>query len=152
MKSIVVLFLCVSMLILTACANSPYSKGQQGAGIGAATGAVVGQAIGRSTEATLIGAAVGTLFGYIVGNEMDKFDRQELNHAYEFTPSGQTTQWRNPDSGNYYEVTPEPAYRNPTVPGSPCREAEILTTIDGKAEKTIHTACRNERGQWVLQN
>ncbi len=139
-------------LIMTSCANLDMNKGQQGAVGGSAGGALLGQAIGRSTEATLIGAAVGGLVGYIVGNEMDKFDRKELNHAYEFAPSGQTTSWQNPDSGNVYQVTPQPAYTTQSAPQRPCRQAEILATIDGKTEKTYTTACRNAQGQWELQN
>ncbi len=139
-------------LTLGSCANTGLNKGTQGAGIGAAGGALIGQAIGRNTEATLIGAAVGTMLGYIVGNEMDKYDRTQLNEAYEFTPSGQTTTWNNPDNGNSYQVVPQPAYQHPSQPERPCRKAEILATIDGRTEKTYTTACRNSQGQWVLQN
>ncbi len=139
-------------LLLTSCANVDMNKGQQGAVGGAAGGALLGQAIGRNTEATLIGAAVGTMLGYIVGNEMDKFDKRQLNQAYEFTPSGQTTSWQNPDSGNAYQVTPQPAYTKPGSPQRPCRQAEILAVIDGRTEKTYSTACRNDAGEWVLRN
>lgn len=151
MKSLSLLLLALIVAFsLSSCAE--YSKGTRGAGIGAAGGAIAGQAIGRSTEATLIGAAVGTLLGYIVGNEMDKYDRQQLNRTYEVAPSGQPTSWHNPDNGNYYQVTPQPAYVHPTQPDRPCRKAEILATIDGRTEKTYTTACRNSVGQWVLQN
>jgi surface antigen len=109
---------------------------------------MVGQAIGGNTEGTLIGAAVGGMLGYVIGNEMDKYDREQLNRAYENTPSNQTTTWVNPDTGHNYRVTPEPAYQDRS--GRNCREAEILATIDGKAEKTITTACR-ENGRWVIQ-
>ncbi|HKJ66293.1 MAG TPA: glycine zipper domain-containing protein [Desulfopila sp.] len=139
-------------LLLTSCANVDLNKGKQGALGGAAGGALLGQAIGRDTEATLIGAAVGTMLGYIVGNEMDKFDKRELNQAYEFTPSGQTTSWQNPDSGNLYQVTPQPAYSSPSSPQRPCRQAEIEAVIDGRRETTYTTACRNDAGQWVLRN
>jgi len=151
MKKITLCLLPVIFLGLTSCANE-YSKGQQGALIGAGSGAIIGQAIGRNKEATLIGIAVGTLLGYIVGNEMDKQDRQELNHAYEFGPSGQSTGWRNPDSGKSYQVIPQPAYVQPSQPDRPCRRAEILATIDGRTEKTYTTACRNNAGHWELQN
>jgi surface antigen len=151
MKKITLFLLPLIVLTLSSCAGE-YSKGAAGAGIGAAGGAVLGQAIGRSTEATLIGAAVGTVLGYIVGNEMDKYDRQQLNHAYEFAPSGQPTSWHNPDSGNTYQVIPQPAYVQPSQPERPCRKAEILATIDGRTERTYTTACRNSAGQWVLQN
>ncbi len=46
--------------------------GINGLVLGAGSGALVGQAIGRDREATLIGTAVGGMFGYMVGNEMDK--------------------------------------------------------------------------------
>ena len=151
MKKMACTLVGVMAILMTSCANVDLNKGQQGAIGGAAGGALLGQAIGKNTEATLIGAAVGTLLGYIVGNEMDKYDRRNLNQVYETAPSGQTASWQNPDSGNYYEVTPQPAYTAPQNPQSYCRKAEILTTIDGKAEKTYATACRNNHGQWVVQ-
>jgi len=134
------------MLFSSACVTT---KGQTGAVGGAAGGALIGQAIGRSTEATLIGASVGAMLGYIVGNEMDKQDRARLNQVYETSPSNRTTAWVNPDTGNEYKVTPRPAYRDSQTQRQ-CREAEILTTIDGKAEKMVTTACR-EDGRWVMQ-
>jgi surface antigen len=151
MKKTVFLLLPILFLGLTSCANE-YSKGGQGALIGAGSGAIIGQAIGRNKEATLIGIAVGTLIGYIVGNEMDKYDRTQLNHAYEFGPSGQSTAWRNPDNGKSYQVIPQPAYTQPSQPERPCRRAEILATIDGRTEKTYTTACRNSAGNWELEN
>lgn len=152
MRHIAVILAGIMALMMTSCTNLDMNKGQQGAIGGAAGGALLGQAIGRSTEATLIGAAVGVTLGYIVGNEMDKFDKRELNQAYEFAPSGQTTSWTNPDSGNVYQVTPEPAYPSANNPQRPCRQAEILAVIDGRTEKTYSTACRNDAGQWVLRN
>ena len=134
----------LTLLLLCSCAN----KAQMGTAGGAAAGALLGQAIGRSTEATLIGIAAGAMLGYVIGNEMDKTDRAQMNQTYETGRSYQAREWRNPDTGNQYSVTPRPAYRNSR--GRDCREAEILTVIDGKAEKTIATACR-ENGRWVIQ-
>lgn len=142
----------MAVLILTtaACSDTNLTKGQQGVIGGAAGGAVVGQAIGRNTEATLIGAAVGTMLGYIVGNEMDKYDRMQLNNAYESGPSGQPVAWVNPDTKSSYQVVPQPAYQNSST-NQVCRQAEVTATIDGEPQKSITTACRNEQGQWVLQ-
>ena len=134
------------LLLLSSCAN----KAQTGAVGGAAAGALLGQAIGHNTGATLIGAAVGGALGYMVGNEMDKFDRDQLNRTYEQGPSNQRTAWVNPDNGNRYAVTPQPAYQNPST-NRVCRRAEIDAVIDGKQERTFSTACRNESGQWELQ-
>jgi surface antigen len=150
MKYFILVLLSIIVISLSSCANP--TKGQRGAGIGGVSGALIGQAIGRDTEATLIGAAVGTMLGYIVGNEMDKYDRRELNHAYEYGPSGQSTSWQNPDNRNAYQVIPQPAYTQQQNPQTPCRRAEILATIDGRTEKTYTTACRNNAGQWELNN
>lgn len=148
-QSIIVLFILIS-LSLTSCANNNMNKAQKGAIGGAAGGALIGQAIGHNTEATLIGMAVGTMLGYIVGNEMDKYDREQLNHAYARGVSGNSSSWINPDTGNQYQVTPQPAY---TTSGTNniCRKAEIVAIIDGKQEKTYATACRQPDGHWQIQ-
>ncbi len=143
-----ILLSCI--FILSSCAEGPNKAGMGAAG-GAASGALIGQAIGHNTEATLIGAVAGGLIGYIIGNEMDKYDRQQLNHTYERGVSGQTNAWRNPDNGNSYQVTPQPAYSNPQTQ-QPCRQAEIQSMIDGRQETVYTTACRDQSGHWQLQN
>ena len=145
MKYVSVLALLFLML-LASCADSA----QTGAAGGAAAGALIGQAIGHNTGGTLIGAAVGTMLGYIVGSEMDKYDRQQLDHMYERGVSNQRSTWVNPDTGNQYTVTPQPAYQEPSS-RRVCRRAEIEAVIDGRPERTYSTACRNEYGQWALQ-
>ncbi len=148
-RTLVFPLLLVFSILLSSCAEP--TKGGMGAVSGAAGGALIGQAIGHNTEATLIGAAVGTLIGYIIGNEMDKYDREQLNHVYERGVSGQGNTWRNPDTGSQYQVTPQPAYSNPTT-HRPCRQARIQTVIEGKTETTYTTACRDSNGHWQLQN
>ena len=150
MKTAAGVVMMALMLSLASCADTNLTKGQQGALGGAAGGAAIGQAIGRNTEATLIGAAVGTMVGYIVGNEMDKYDRMQLNQAYETGPSGQPVNWVNPDTGTNYQVVPQPAYQNSRT-DQVCRQAEVTATIDGQPQRTATTACRNNQGQWELQ-
>ena len=145
MKYVSVLAL-LFLLLLASCAN----RAQTGAVGGAAAGALIGQAIGHNTGGTLIGAAVGTMLGYIVGSEMDKYDRQQLDHMYERGVSNQRSSWVNPDTGTQYTVTPQPAYQEPSS-RRVCRRAEIEAIIDGRPERTYSTACRNEYGQWELQ-
>ena len=152
MKHICITFLLTSLVFLTSCANSPHSKGQQGAVGGAAYGALVGQMIGHNTEATLIGMAVGTLLGYIVGNEMDKYDAQQFQNTFETYPSYQTAQWVNPDTNNQYSVTPEPAYtsNNGATAGRVCRDAEVEGYVNGQREYIRTTACRRPDGTWEM--
>ena len=147
MKHLSIVILVIASLFLVSCADM--NKAQKGAVGGAAGGALIGQIIGHNTEATLIGAAVGTMLGYIVGNEMDKYDREQLNHVYDRGVSGSTSRWVNPDTGNQYQVTPQPAYTGPS--NAVCRKAELQAIIDGKQETTYSTACRDEYGHWVLQ-
>ncbi len=113
--------------------------------------AIASQAVDKNTGTTLISAAVSGTPGYIVGgNEMDKYDQQQLTKAYETAPSGQAVSWTNPDNHNQYQVIPQPAY---TVLGNQtCRKAEIVAVIDGKTERTYSTACRDAYGSWQLQN
>ena len=147
MKTTYFLAAALSTLLLSSCLAN---KAQMGGVGGAAAGAIAGQAIGKNTGATLIGAAVGGMLGYIVGNEMDKFDQQQLTRAYETAPSGQPVAWTNPDSRNQYQVIPQPAYTGAN--NQVCRKAEIVAVIDGKTERTYSTACRDAYGQWQLQN
>ncbi len=145
MKHLSIVAALLVLLFTSSCAT----KGQTGALGGAAAGGLIGQAIGHSTGATLIGVAVGGMLGYIVGNEMDKYDREQLNNVYERGGSNQRSTWVNPDSGNRYAVTPQPAYQ--TANHQVCRRAEISATIDGKPQRTYSTACRNDYGDWELQ-
>ena len=145
MKHVSIVAALLVLLFTSSCAT----KGQTGALGGAAAGGLIGQAIGHSTGATLIGVAVGGMLGYIVGNEMDEYDREQLNNVYERGGSNQRSSWVNPDSGNRYAVTPQPAYQ--TANHQVCRRAEISATIDGKPQRTYSTACRNDYGDWELQ-
>lgn len=139
-----ILGILLACFIFISCAT----KGQTGGIGGAAAGALLGQAIGKDTTSTIIGAAAGGLLGYIIGNEMDKADRHRMSNTYESYPSGQTNSWVNPDTGNQYHVTPNRPYNQN---GRVCREAEVIAVIDGRQERTYTTACRNSRGDWVLQ-
>ena len=139
----------ILMLVTFGCATDTTTKGTKGAAIGAGAGAIAGQVIGHNTEGTLIGLAVGGLLGYIIGNEMDKYDQAQLNRVYETSPSNRRTEWVNPDTKRTYAVTPKPAYKQSS--GQTCREAEIHATIDGRSEKVMSTACRDNNGRWVIQ-
>jgi surface antigen len=134
-------------LTVTGCAN----KAQSGAGVGALTGGLIGAMVaGDKEEGALIGAVIGGLAGYAIGNEMDKYDRQQLNRAYETGQSNVAKSWVNPDSGNQYTVTPQQAY--PGSGGKPCREARIDAVINGKPETVVTKACRASDGMWELED
>ncbi|MEO5332777.1 MAG: glycine zipper domain-containing protein [Magnetococcus sp. YQC-5] len=133
--------------LLSGCMET---MGQQGAGIGALGGGLAGSLLGpgkNRAQNALIGMAVGSLVGYAVGNEMDKNDKEKFSQALETLPSKKTSTWVNPDTRAEYAVTPMPAYQ---ADGRDCRQAEIVSMINGKRETVVKTACRRSDGRWEI--
>jgi surface antigen len=115
-------------------------------------GAVVGSMTGHGEVLpTLIGAGIGGVGGYIVGNEMDKYDRKQVTQTLETTPSGETTKWTNPDTGKTFQATPQPA-KTEVVDGDKkiTRDIKLESYVDGEKKLVTAKAYRNDDGQWVL--
>ena len=64
---VLLIFLCVSLLLMNGCANDA----QTGAAIGGVGGVVIGAVAGGGGGA-VVGGLIGAGGGYVVGNEMDK--------------------------------------------------------------------------------
>ena len=104
-------------LSLAACEGSGITKQQVGMVAGAACGALIGSQIGSGTG-TLIAVAIGTLAGAWLGSEIGKrLDARDqammsgtTNGALAHNPTGQTSSWSNPQSGNSGSVTPTSNY------------------------------------------
>jgi surface antigen len=142
---------------LAACESSGGQKQTGGALLGGIGGAVVGSQFGGGTG-KLAAVAAGTLLGALIGSEigssLDKADKaamsQSTQNALETRPSGSSTTWWNPDSGNYGTITPERTYN--TSDGTPCREFTQTIYVGGKAEQAYGTACRQQDGSWKIQS
>ena len=140
---------------LAACDQNAGTKQNLGTLLGAVGGGLAGSQIGGG-RGTLVAVGVGSLLGAFVGSEvgksLDNADRaamqQTTSQTLETAPSGQTSSWRNPDSGNYGTVTPQPAYQ--TVSGQYCREFSQTVTVGGKTEEAYGTACRQPDGTWKI--
>jgi surface antigen len=133
------------------------SMNKQGGGtlIGGVAGGLLGSQFGKGTgrlAATGIGVLAGTLIGGQISQTMDEHDRQlaqlSSQKALETASSGQSVEWRNPDSGNYGYVTPERAFKNDQ--GQYCREYTQTVVVGGKQEKAYGKACRKPDGQWEI--
>jgi surface antigen len=151
-KLIAVLVLPVA---LAACQNNAGTKQTLGTIIGAAGGAVLGSRVGRGRgqlAATAVGTLLGAYIGSEVGKSLDRADRLAMENttqsSLESSPSGTATTWRNPDSGHYGTVTPEPAYK--AADDRYCREYQQTVTIGGKTEQAYGTACRQPDGSWQI--
>jgi surface antigen len=144
-----VLFLVLACALLaSACGD----KAQQGTVAGGLTGALIGSHLGpdddeHRRENALIGAGIGALFGYAIGNELDKYDRTQIGNALEYNPSYQSSSWVNPDTRNRFQATPRPAYE---AGGQVCRNIVIDAWIDGKKENVQARACRRPDGGWEI--
>ena len=151
MKSTARAAAAVLSLALAGCATQGPQE-QTGMVIGGVLGGVIGSEIGRGsgrTAATIIGAMAGMAVGGAIGRSMDEQDRRKTAHTLETVRSGVPSQWRNPDSGHEYRVTPTRTYQ--TAAG-PCREYTVDGLIGGKRETLVGTACRQADGSWRVIN
>jgi surface antigen len=140
-------------LALVACQSDLGPKQTVGALAGAGAGGLLGAQIGNG-KGRLAATAAGTLLGAYLGNEagksLDRADRLYASRAeyqaLEYTPSGASAAWRNPDTGHYGSITPIETYE--TASGDYCREFQHRAEIGGRTQNVYGTACRTPDGQW----
>ena len=157
MKNIRVVFIGAIVLALAACTDGSGPKQTAGTLIGAGLGGLAGSQIGSGTgKLAAVGAGVllGALLGGEVGKSLDRADRLAMRrttqHALEKQPSGTSSTWRNPDSGNHGSITPRPAFQNSS--GKYCREYQQSVTVGGQQQNAYGTACRQPDGTWKIVN
>ncbi len=112
--------------------------------------AINSRAVGHDLEVSLRGDAAKSPLFLLVKKEMDRYDREQVNHVFERGLSGRTSSWTNPDRGNQYRITPLPALQ--TIGKSVCRKAKMEAMLNGNDQlETINTkACRANNGQWRI--
>jgi surface antigen len=148
----------IAALGLSGCAqtgeavrNNP--KTTLGGMLGAAGGGLIAAAAGASPAGIVGGVLIGGLVGGAVGNALDQKDKEmaqrAAQQAFEYSRTGESSAWQNPDSGNSGSITPTRTYQQPS--GQYCREYEQDIVVDGNREKTYGTACRNRDGSWRIQ-
>ena len=122
-----------------------------GAGLGGLAGAQFGKGSGQ-LAATAFGALAGAYLGNQVGRSLDRADQLAMQQTTQTTletiPSGRASTWRNPDSGNYGTITPQPAFQSSD--GAVCREYSQTITVGGRTEEGVGTACRQPDGSWRI--
>lgn len=148
----------VLTLILTSCetvgqgvADNP--KTTLGGMLGAAGGGLIAAAAGGGAAGIAGGVLLGGLLGGAIGNHLDQKDKQlaaqNSQRTFEDARTGQTSAWRNPDSGNSGSITPTRTYQSSG--GQYCREYQQEITIGGEAHESYGTACRQPDGSWKIQ-
>ncbi|MFK7967711.1 MAG: RT0821/Lpp0805 family surface protein [Rickettsiaceae bacterium] len=149
-----VLSLVVVTVMLQSC-NGQMNKQSGGTLIGGLAGGLLGSQFGGGEGklvATGVGALAGALIGGQIGKSMDEYDRALLEktsrQALEFAPSGNSVEWKNPDSGNYGSITPTNTFK--TNHGQYCREYTQEVVIGGEKQKAYGKACRKPDGNWEI--
>ncbi len=142
-------------LLLAACTTDAGPKQQLGTILGGVGGAVAGAQLGSGKgrlAATAVGAVLGAFLGNEVGKSLDRADRiamgQTMQSSLETAPSGTTSRWHNPDTGNSGTFTPRPS--RTTSSGQYCREFQQTVTVGGNSEEAYGTACRQADGSWQI--
>ncbi|HEY4343992.1 MAG TPA: RT0821/Lpp0805 family surface protein, partial [Parvibaculum sp.] len=122
--------------------------GLGGAVVGGLLGSTIGGGSGK-TIATIGGALAGGLVGNNLMSKLNCQDQGYLgNSTQQSLNSGQPVSWKNPDNGNYGQVTPTRTYNSDA--GQYCREYQQTIYIDGKKQNAYGTACRQPDGSWKV--
>ena len=114
---------------------------------GAAAGSQVGGGSGR-TVAMIAGALIGSVVGERIGARMEEDDLRQTASALESNPTGDASEWVNPDTGNTFRVTPTGTWERD---GRPCREFEFRVETERGTDLQERTACRGDDGVWDVQ-
>ena len=139
----------IALSLLAGCAT--VTKEQTGAIVGGAAGAVIGAQVGEGSGrdiAIALGAIAGSMIGAQIGRYMDEQDRINTALVLEKNRTGETSTWKNPDTGNSYAVTPTRTYEAPDQ--GPCREFTMDAEIGGDNQQVYGTACREPDGSWNM--
>ena len=148
------LLVILPTLALAGCANTKFGeKTGLGAALGAAGGGLIGAAANGGAPGIIAGVLLGGLAGGAIGNSLEQEDRriaqENAQLALERQRAGQTTTWKNPDSGNSGSFTPTRTYQ--AADGTFCREYQQTVTVGGREENAFGTACRQPDGTWRLR-
>ena len=145
----------IAVLALAACTHRAGQKETIGTMVGAAAGGLAGAQFGKG-RGKLVTTSIGTLLGALAGREigvsLDRADRLAIDRttqeSLESAPAGETTVWKNPDSGNEGTVTPQRTYQRDD--GTYCREFTQTIKVGGRTEEGYGTACRQPDGSWKI--
>ena len=147
-------------LTLVGCANADLGPKQTvGTLLGAGTGALIGAQFGQGTG-QLVATSVGTLLGAYLGNEAGKsLDRADALYAsraeyqaLEYTPSGTSTPWRNPDSGHYGRVTPIETFGSATARTAASSSTRRRSAAAAATSTAPRAAPPTANGRWCIEH
>jgi surface antigen len=143
----------VAALLSAGCADQGergIDKSDAGQILGGVAGAAAGSQVGSGsgqTAAMIVGALIGSVAGERIGARMEDDDMRQAGLALENNPTGETSTWENPDTGNEFRVTPTQTYDRD---GRPCREFDFRVETERGSDVQERTACRDSDGTWEV--
>ena len=152
MRLVALLLLVVFTSSCETVQNNP--KAFLGGAGGAAAGGLIAAAAGGGAAGIVGGVLLGGLVGGAIGNRLDQKDKElaarNAQASFESARTGQTSTWRNPDTGNSGTITPTRTYQASS--GGYCREYQQEITVGGQKQQSYGTACRQPDGSWKIQS
>ncbi len=128
-------------------------KAVLGTVLGAGAGAGIAAAAGGGAGWIVAGMVIGGLFGGVIGHKLDERDKEmaakAAHEALEKNRTGESSEWKNPDSGNSGTVTPTRTYQR--ADGQYCREFRQDVKIGDEDHQAYGTACRQPDGTWKIE-
>lgn len=140
LRRVVVVPALVAVFLITGCEST--EKRDLGTLIGGAVGAWIGHEVDDGGAGGIVlGALAGAFVGRMIGEYMDQSDRERLQQTIEDTPSGQTVNWTNENTGNDFMVTPTSEHY--AEGDKQCRTFDQVVIVDGREEVMQGVACRS---------
>jgi len=126
MKLVPVLPALCTLLALAACSVSPASA-----------------PAGSMLTGSLAGAAPGS----VAARAMDDSDRRRAASALESSANGESSVWRNRETGDGFVFTPTRSFEQR---GTRCRDFKLEVVVGGRPDSIGGSACRQADGAWRI--
>lgn len=102
---------------------------------------------GAPGGAMLTGSLAASAPGSVAARSMDDGDRRRAASALETLSNGESSAWRNRDTGDSFVFTPVRSFERG---GVRCREFRLEVTVGGRSDGIGGSACRQSDGSWRI--
>ena len=165
MKKLTAAFIALAMATsVSACQSTGVTPQQQAQIGGALIGGLLGYGLGKghkNKDAAIIGGLIaGAVAGDFIGQKLSAQSKQAhtqtVAHTLEYSATGVTNNWRNPDGGRNQYGQHQREQGNVTVMntfnrnGRYCREFQQTITVGGQSPQGYGPACRQPDGSWEI--
>lgn len=95
----------------------------------------------------LTGSLGGAAPGSVAARAMDDSDRRRAASALEALANGESSAWRNRETGDSFVFTPTRSFDRG---GARCRDFRLEVVVGGRPDSIGGSACRQADGTWRL--